>query len=208
MLKHPYSLAMLLSWSTGGAPVLQQGATPAATAAGGWASLPGRRTRTCGSVGWVELVELVELLDDAGGGTGGDEAAGTVEEVLQVGPDGARAEAGDLHLAQRLGVQVSIGEVAFDVFAIPDEQAVVAGAANVEEIVAGSLCIYHGWLAADYWSRNGATYTSKSSSPKSSSSFNSRNAVESCPSSRRASMVSRIVDRVSLSTMIMSIVQK
>jgi ABC-type cobalamin transport system ATPase subunit len=65
--------------------------------------------RTCGFVGWVELVEL---LDDAGGGAGGDEAAGAVEEVFLVGPDGAGAEARDFHLAQGLGVQVAKGEVA------------------------------------------------------------------------------------------------
>ncbi len=57
MLQHPCSLAMLLRWSTGGARMLQQGATPAATGAGGWASLPGRRMRICGFVGWGEAGE-------------------------------------------------------------------------------------------------------------------------------------------------------
>jgi len=59
--------------------------------------------RTCGFVGWVELVEL---LDDAGGGAGGDEAAGAVEEVFLVGPDGAGAEAG--HDVAALGLVVEL----------------------------------------------------------------------------------------------------
>jgi hypothetical protein len=46
-------------------------------------------------------------------------------------PDGARTESGDLHLAQRLGVQFPEGEMAFEGDAVPGEQADVAGAVDV-----------------------------------------------------------------------------
>jgi len=51
---------------------------------------------------------VVEIFDQAGGGTRGDEAAGAVEEVLLVGPDGARAEACDLHTLPGLDIDATV----------------------------------------------------------------------------------------------------